>query len=172
MFFGRKNYLQFAKFSSIMTRMLSQRLRELLLKKGEKKRQLSKDLKINEGQLSSFLKKKRGIGYKKMEQIVDALGYETTLSKKGKIGRTLHKKIVLEGVKTAEIEIWRIIEEFQTNYDVYVPAIDVGISNVKIRFERGGYIPGSTKERKKPESEQEPKKGVKFDPWDRDRDSI
>ena len=166
--FYKKITLQIAKYSDIMFGMIRQELKKILREKGKTNYQLWKELKINQGQLSSFFKGKRGMSLKKLEQIVDHLDYEILLLKKREIGRTLHKEKVVEEAKIAEKKIEQIIEAFETNCDVYVRDITVGNDKVKITYGQGEYPP--TEERKKPESEQESKKPLKYRPWDSHRD--
>lgn len=144
---------------------------KILKEKGKTNYQIWKEIKINQGQLSSFLKGKRGMSLKKLQQIANHLGYEISIVKKSKIRGTRHEKKVVVGAKIAEREIEGIIEVFQTNYDVQVRSIDItiGYGKVKIYYDTGRYIPGSTKERKKPEESEKPSK---YRRWGRDRDPL
>jgi len=69
--------------------MMQRLLKEILEKDGVKRYQIWKKLGINQGQFSSFLKGEKGFSLKKLELIVDFLGYEILLSKKSKIGRNI-----------------------------------------------------------------------------------
>jgi len=57
------------------------RLREVLKREQVTAYRLSKDLGIDEGQLSKFLNGKINISLKKLEQIADYLGYDIQLVK-------------------------------------------------------------------------------------------
>jgi len=56
--------------------MVENRLREILKREQVTAYRLSKDLGIDEGQLSKFLNSKINISLKKLEQIADYLGYD------------------------------------------------------------------------------------------------
>ena len=56
--------------------MVENRLREILKREKVTAYRLSKDLGIDEGQLSKFLNGKINISLKKLEQIADYLGYD------------------------------------------------------------------------------------------------
>ena len=56
--------------------MVENRLREILTREKVTAYRLSKDLGIDEGQLSKFLNGKINISLKKLEQIADYLGYD------------------------------------------------------------------------------------------------
>ncbi|HPQ44630.1 MAG TPA: helix-turn-helix transcriptional regulator [Syntrophales bacterium] len=61
--------------------MVENRLREVLKREQVTAYRLSKDLGIDEGQLSKFLNGKINISLKKLEQIADYLGYDIQLVK-------------------------------------------------------------------------------------------
>jgi len=56
--------------------MVENRLREILTREKVTAYRLSKDLEIDEGQLSKFLNGKINISLKKLELIADYLGYD------------------------------------------------------------------------------------------------
>lgn len=60
---------------------MENRLREVLKREQVTAYRLSKDLGIDEGQLSKFLNGKINISLKKLEQIADYLGYDIQLVK-------------------------------------------------------------------------------------------
>jgi len=127
-------------------------LKEILKKEGKSNYYLSKELGINQGQLSSFLKGKKGISLKRLEQIIDHLGYEIFLFSKVEIGKKRHQKKLLEEAKVVELHIAKIIEEFETEYDVYVRRITLGDGNkIKIHYETGKIGAVSTRGRDEPD---------------------
>jgi len=56
--------------------MVENRLKDILNREKVTARQLSRDVGIDEGQLSKFLNSKINISLKKLEQIADYLGYD------------------------------------------------------------------------------------------------
>lgn len=61
---------------------MGNRLQEVLKKEGVKAYRLSKDLGVDQGQLSRFVNGKINISLKKLEQIADYLGYDLILAKR------------------------------------------------------------------------------------------
>ena len=61
--------------------MLGPRIKEILKAEGKSTYRLSKDLHIDQAQLSRFFNGKGGISIKKIERILDFLGYEITFNK-------------------------------------------------------------------------------------------
>jgi transcriptional regulator with XRE-family HTH domain len=62
--------------------MLGTRLKEILKAEGISAYRLSKDLNIDQGQLSRYFNGKGSISIKKFERIIERLGYEITFNKK------------------------------------------------------------------------------------------
>lgn len=121
--------------------MLQRLLKEILEKEGVKRYQIWKKLGINQGQLSSFFYGKKSISLEKLERIIDFLGYEILLVRKGRIGRERHQKKLIEDARIAEIVIEQIIGEFEGNHRVYVRTIDVCNGKAKIIYDEGKSEP-------------------------------
>jgi len=61
--------------------MVGNRLRKILKREKVSAYQLSKDLGIDEGQLSRFFNDKCGLSIRKLERIAEYLGYDVTFVK-------------------------------------------------------------------------------------------